>query len=98
MNSWTVKGLLRPFFVKKYLNVTYNLGLKNLMCYIIINSRILKRFQVSDHTHDEKGIEKMGTIVCQACDSTIDHFEDEKVTVLYSRCNCCDDHQSKEEK
>ncbi|RBP95073.1 SR1 protein [Cytobacillus firmus] len=33
----------------------------------------------------------MGTIVCQACNSTIDHFEDEKVTVLYSKkCNCCD--------
>lgn len=27
----------------------------------------------------------MGTIVCQACNSTIDHFEDEKVTVLYSK-------------
>ncbi|MDF2859659.1 MAG: hypothetical protein K0Q87_5510, partial [Neobacillus sp.] len=26
----------------------------------------------------------MGTLVCQTCDSTIDHFEDEKVTVLYS--------------
>ncbi|MBU8877660.1 GapA-binding peptide SR1P [Bacillus sp. FJAT-29790] len=34
----------------------------------------------------------MGTIVCQACNSTIDHFEDEKVTVLYSKskCKCCD--------
>ncbi|MGG5253100.1 GapA-binding peptide SR1P [Neobacillus sp. SM06] len=30
----------------------------------------------------------MGTIVCQACNSTIDHFEDEKVTVLYSKCSC----------
>ena len=31
----------------------------------------------------------MGTIVCQECNATIDHFEDEKVTVLYSsKCNC----------
>ncbi|UII57253.1 GapA-binding peptide SR1P [Cytobacillus spongiae] len=32
----------------------------------------------------------MGTIVCQACNSTIDHFEDEKVNVLYGKCDCCD--------
>jgi hypothetical protein len=83
--------------VKKYLNVTYNLGLKNPMCYIIIKLTTIKRFQCSTF-HNEKGIEKMGTIVCQACDSTIDHFEDEKVTVLYSRCNCCDDHHSEEER
>ena len=25
----------------------------------------------------------MGTIVCQDCEGTIAHFEDEKVTVLY---------------
>ncbi|MBM4764361.1 GapA-binding peptide SR1P [Bacillus sp. B15-48] len=31
----------------------------------------------------------MGTIVCQTCNSTIEHFEDEKVTVLYATtCNC----------
>lgn len=30
----------------------------------------------------------MGTIVCQSCNSTIDHFEDEKVTVLYAKCQC----------
>lgn len=36
----------------------------------------------------------MGTIVCQSCESTIDHFEDEKVTVLYAKCDCC---QSPEE-
>lgn len=39
----------------------------------------------------------MGTIVCQTCEQTIDYFEDEKVTVLYGKCNdCChsceDDH------
>lgn len=31
----------------------------------------------------------MGTIVCQTCESTIEHFEDEKVTVLYAKCDCC---------
>ncbi|WP_077211377.1 GapA-binding peptide SR1P [Bacillus dakarensis] len=33
----------------------------------------------------------MGTIVCQTCETTIDHFEDEKVTVLYAnaKCDCC---------
>ncbi|MBU8788225.1 MULTISPECIES: GapA-binding peptide SR1P [Bacillus] len=34
----------------------------------------------------------MGTIVCQECNETIQHFEDEKVTVLYGtcgHCNCC---------
>ncbi|MBS4189063.1 GapA-binding peptide SR1P [Bacillus sp. FJAT-49705] len=39
----------------------------------------------------------MGTIVCQACNSTIDYFEDEKVTVLYSKCECtsCDGEHKK---
>lgn len=32
------------------------------------------------------GGSKMGTIVCQVCESTIEHFEDEKVTVLYGHC------------
>ncbi|AIK36198.1 GapA-binding peptide SR1P [Bacillus pseudomycoides] len=31
----------------------------------------------------------MGTIVCQDCESTIAHFEDEKVTVLYGKCEFC---------
>ncbi|MCM3568750.1 GapA-binding peptide SR1P [Neobacillus mesonae] len=39
----------------------------------------------------------MGTIVCQTCNSTIDHFEDEKVTVLYSKCECCCGHQKDKE-
>lgn len=30
----------------------------------------------------------MGTIVCQTCNTIIDHFENEKVTVLYAKCNC----------
>ncbi|WP_083249038.1 GapA-binding peptide SR1P [Bacillus solimangrovi] len=34
----------------------------------------------------------MGIIVCQSCNSTIDHYEDEKVTTLYSKCDgCCND-------
>ncbi|RFU63427.1 GapA-binding peptide SR1P [Peribacillus glennii] len=31
----------------------------------------------------------MGTIVCKHCNDTIDHFEDEKVSVLYSQCGSC---------
>jgi hypothetical protein len=39
----------------------------------------------------------MGTLVCQTCNSTIDHFEDEKVTVLYSKGGCCcEDHIDEE--
>ncbi|MFS0637158.1 GapA-binding peptide SR1P [Mesobacillus foraminis] len=39
----------------------------------------------------------MGTIVCQTCNSTIEHFESEKVSVLYSnKCKCKDgDHHIK---
>ncbi len=40
----------------------------------------------------------MGTLVCQTCNSTIEHFEDEKVTVLYAKCNCCHDNKQTEEK
>lgn len=42
----------------------------------------------------------MGTIVCQACNSTIDYFEDEKVTVLYSKteCDCCKGNHKEEVK
>jgi hypothetical protein len=40
----------------------------------------------------------MGIIVCQTCDSTIDYFEDEKVTVLYAKCNCCSHGKSCKEK
>ncbi|WP_059169993.1 GapA-binding peptide SR1P [Bacillus sp. FJAT-27445] len=39
----------------------------------------------------------MGTIVCQNCNSTIDHFEDEKVTVLYSKCTCDKCHSRNDE-
>lgn len=40
----------------------------------------------------------MGTIVCQVCNSTITHFEDEKVTVLYSKCGHCDCDEEEESK
>jgi hypothetical protein len=40
----------------------------------------------------------MGTLVCQTCESTIDHFEDEKVTVLYSNCHNCEDKHLNEDK
>lgn len=30
----------------------------------------------------------MGTLICHTCQSTIAHFEDEKVTFLYSKCEC----------
>ncbi|MDC3412779.1 GapA-binding peptide SR1P [Aquibacillus sp. 3ASR75-11] len=33
----------------------------------------------------------MGTIVCQECQSIIEHFDDEKVTTLYSKCSNCDE-------
>lgn len=31
----------------------------------------------------------MGTIVCKECDNTIEHFENRKVTTLYSKCDDC---------
>ena len=31
----------------------------------------------------------MGTIVCQSCNDTIETFENEKVSVLYSKCENC---------
>ncbi|WP_080846693.1 GapA-binding peptide SR1P [Cytobacillus gottheilii] len=40
----------------------------------------------------------MGTIVCQTCNSTIEHFEDEKVTVLYSKGSCQCDPNNQQEK
>ncbi|MCD7033957.1 GapA-binding peptide SR1P [Metabacillus sp. GX 13764] len=36
----------------------------------------------------------MGTIVCKDCNSTISHFEDEKVTTLYSKCLECNKDKS----
>ncbi|MET3728894.1 DNA-directed RNA polymerase subunit RPC12/RpoP [Fictibacillus halophilus] len=32
----------------------------------------------------------MGVIICQTCETTIEHFEEEKVTTLYSnKCPHC---------
>ncbi|MDX5475896.1 MAG: GapA-binding peptide SR1P [Bacillaceae bacterium] len=39
----------------------------------------------------------MGTIICQTCNSMIDHFEDEKVTTLYSKCTDCNCPKCEEE-
>ena len=36
-----------------------------------------------------KEMKWMGTIVCSGCNNTIDHYEDEKVTVLYGTCTDC---------
>lgn len=33
----------------------------------------------------------MGIIVCQTCNSTIDHFDDDKVSTLYSCCCDCEE-------
>lgn len=30
----------------------------------------------------------MGTIICKNCQATLEHFEEEKVTVLYAHCGC----------
>ncbi|WP_081791921.1 GapA-binding peptide SR1P [Caldalkalibacillus mannanilyticus] len=38
----------------------------------------------------------MGILVCQTCERAIDHFEDEKVSRLYTVCPNC--HQCKSEK
>ncbi|MGG3451466.1 GapA-binding peptide SR1P [Domibacillus aminovorans] len=37
----------------------------------------------------------MGTIICTTCLKTIEYFEEEKVTVLYSHCGC--DHKTETE-
>ncbi|WP_246944099.1 GapA-binding peptide SR1P [Bacillus pinisoli] len=31
----------------------------------------------------------MGVIICQTCEKTIEHFEEEKVTTLYAKCHTC---------
>ncbi|WP_050184023.1 GapA-binding peptide SR1P [Domibacillus robiginosus] len=38
----------------------------------------------------------MGTIVCQTCLETIEHFEEEKVTLLYADCGCSHENASNE--
>ncbi|MFN2746064.1 MULTISPECIES: GapA-binding peptide SR1P [Bacillus] len=39
----------------------------------------------------------MGTIVCQDCNEPIQHFEDEKVTILYGTCGKCNCHLEEKE-
>lgn len=67
------------------------------MCYIIIVLRDIKA--LSNVVIKLKGrMRNMGTIICHACNSTIEHFENEKVSVLYSKCdNGCDTDQKVEE-
>lgn len=70
--------------------MTYKKGFKNLLICIIImidRKRFLKLFG--------EGEIKMGTLVCKDCNKIIDHFEDEKVTVLYSNCKKCDAEENK---
>lgn len=40
----------------------------------------------------------MGTIVCQTCEKTIEHYEDVKVSVLYGVCPHCHTCETKEKK
>ncbi len=40
----------------------------------------------------------MGTIVCQVCESTVGHFEDEKVSTLYGKCPGCGSNKQEEKK
>jgi hypothetical protein len=39
----------------------------------------------------------MGTIVCQACEVIIEHFESEKSGVLYGICSCCGNKEANKE-
>ncbi|WP_050182870.1 GapA-binding peptide SR1P [Domibacillus robiginosus] len=40
----------------------------------------------------------MGILICHTCHATIDHFESEKVTFLYTKCECQHCSQQDEEK
>lgn len=41
---------------------------------------------------------KMGTLVCKDCNETISYFDNEKVTVLYGKCEQCQCNQDNKEK
>jgi len=44
-------------------------------------------------------MERMGVIICQTCETTIEHFEEEKVTTLYSKkCPHCQEQAAKLQK
>ncbi|WP_456275648.1 GapA-binding peptide SR1P [Bacillus sp. AK128] len=40
----------------------------------------------------------MGIIICQSCERTIDHVEEEKVSTLYATCNSCTCNSDQKEK
>jgi hypothetical protein len=65
----------------------YAIDIINVIYYYGINERI----------YHHKGVLGMGTIVCQTCDATIAHFEDEKVTTLYGKCCKCNSDETAEE-
>jgi hypothetical protein len=54
---------------------------------------VYKKYKAFTFKH-LKGDWKMGTIICQTCDATIEHFEDEKVSVHYSNCDHCNNNHS----
>ncbi|MDT3763471.1 GapA-binding peptide SR1P [Priestia filamentosa] len=31
----------------------------------------------------------MGILICQECNSIVDHVEDKKVSVFFTTCKCC---------
>jgi hypothetical protein len=55
---------------------------------------MLYYYEINEHKTLSKktGGNKMGTIICKSCLDTMEHFEEEKVTVLYSHCGC--DHET----
>lgn len=56
-------------------------------------------YKTNNNIYHHKGGLGMGTIVCQTCEATIAYFEDEKVTTLYGKCDCCGhDREEGEEK
>jgi uncharacterized CHY-type Zn-finger protein len=46
------------------------------------------RYKVIQYFFGEE-FEIMGTIVCGQCQETIEHYENEKVVVLYGTCPTC---------
>ncbi len=56
----------------------------------IDNRNVIYYYKVNNGIYHHKGVLGMGTIVCQTCEATIAYFEDEKVTTLYGKCDCCE--------
>ncbi len=65
------------------LNVTYYFSIDRINVTYYYN---IKKNKTLSKIFETKGELHMGTIVCQTCNCTIEHFEDEKVTRLYSKC------------